>query len=383
MQRAARVRATLEGQILANILNARAVTATNGAVAVTFSDTNYGREAAAAFYAVYFGLYRRPITLMLEHEVAKPDYSAEIAALSAAGGDKLVIFGDFGTSANALIEQSIISGAFDDFALGSAAYASSLVANLPIDRTVVGLVPIDLQYGPHDLLREYAIANGVMTNGALVTGNGAAFPDFISGNSSGNLLNGSTMADVILGEAGNDTISGGRGNDSIYAGVDDDGIFGGTGYDVISGGPGNDRVLAGVGNDNLYGDDGHDWLSGEMGNDRLFGGAGADTLNGGHGNDTLDGGIGNDVLFGGSGVDTFVFRSGSGQDRIVDFLAGRNDVLWLDDALWQGALTAEQVVSQFGVVSAQGVVLTFASGDSLQIDRFHSVSALVAYIDIV
>jgi Ca2+-binding RTX toxin-like protein len=41
-----------------------------------------------------------------------------------------------------------------------------------------------------------------------------------------------------------------------------------------------------------------------------------DDPNGGH--DWLDGGLGDDRLDGGSGLDTYFYRTGQGQDRIID-----------------------------------------------------------------
>ena len=69
--------------------------------------------------------------------------------------------------------------------------------------------------------------------------------------------------------------------------------------------------------------DGADRIAGGAGDDRLFGGAGDDALMGGRGRDRLDGGGQDDRLAGGRGADEFVFRPGSGHDRIVDF---RDDV---------------------------------------------------------
>ncbi|MDO6962731.1 calcium-binding protein [Rhizobium alvei] len=54
-------------------------------------------------------------------------------------------------------------------------------------------------------------------------------------------------------------------------------------------------------------------ITGNSGANRLFGNGGADTL---------EGGTGNDRLTGGYGADKFVFASGDGQDRILDFTAG-------------------------------------------------------------
>ena len=75
--------------------------------------------------------------------------------------------------------------------------------------------------------------------------------------------------------------------------------------------------------------DGDDKLHGGLGNDKLFGGVGRDKLFGDQGHDTLDGGIGNDVLAGGAASDRFVFHTGAGHDRIVDFDAkgGDHDVI--------------------------------------------------------
>jgi len=69
--------------------------------------------------------------------------------------------------------------------------------------------------------------------------------------------------------------------------------------------------------------DGADRLAGGAGDDRLFGGAGDDALVGGRRRDRLDGGGQDDRLAGGRGADEFVFRPGSGSDRVVDF---RDDV---------------------------------------------------------
>jgi Ca2+-binding RTX toxin-like protein len=370
--------AAIDGRTLAHILNASNIRS----AVVSFSDSDYGREAAAAFDAIYRGVHRRTITGVFEHDIGKSDYSADVAQLSAVGGDILVIFADFGTSARALIEQSILSGAYDDFALGRTAYSPLLTNIIPGDRTVTGIEPLDLPYGPHDLFRPYNITNGTITNGAFFAGNGV-LASVIAGTASGNSLMGGATTDLLLGDAGNDTITGGRGGDFVYAGADDDTVFGGAGYDMVSGGTGNDNVSAGSGNDTLYGEHADDRLQGEMGRDRLFGGEGNDSLYGGHGNDTLDSGAGSDLLMGGSGVDTFVFRRGSGQDQIADFLRGRGDAIQLDHQLWQGNLTVQQVIAQFGSVSNGAVLLSFADGDSLQIDRFTDLTLLVTYIEII
>ena len=81
----------------------------------------------------------------------------------------------------------------------------------------------------------------------------------------------------------------------------------------------------------LSGTSGADFLTGGSGDDALWGNAGADTLSGmggkdfldgGNGADTLIGGTGNDTLRGGAGLDTFVFNTGDGSDKILDFQNG-------------------------------------------------------------
>jgi Ca2+-binding RTX toxin-like protein len=370
--------ATEEGQRIAKMLN----TAHVQSAVVTFSDTDYGREAAAAFDAVYRGLFGRTITGMLQHQINKSEYSAEVAILAALGGDILVIFADFATSARGILTSSVESGAYDDYALSSTAYSPTIPTLLELGDTVAGLRPLDIPNGPHNLYQAYTFSSGVLTAGALVAAPGVPLPNLVQGSTTDNRLVGTTRADVMLGEAGRDTLSGGRGNDFIYGGSDDDTLAGNSGYDTISGGQGNDTLSAGTGNDVVFGDDGHDVLRGDFGYDALNGGIGNDTLFGGSGADTLDGGVGDDLLYGGSDVDTFVFTTGAGRDRIADFLAGRGDILQLDDALWQGNLTADQVVAQFGSISNGNLLLTFSTGDVLQIDRYTNLSALAAYIEI-
>lgn len=94
--------------------------------------------------------------------------------------------------------------------------------------------------------------------------------------------------------------------------------------DLINGFGGDDRLYGNKGNDRLDGGSGKDYLSGGAGNDILLGKTGSDRLNGGGGADKLEGGSGADRLAGGSGSDAFIFKGRWGQDRIDDFLNGRD-----------------------------------------------------------
>lgn len=197
--------------------------------------------------------------------------------------------------------------------------------------------------------------------------------DVINGRGGNDVLRGGLGSDTISGGAGNDLMEGGAGNDLLVAGQGTDIVRGGSGIDtlridsladlrvdlavgtaqaftggsvtvtgaenlrggsgndrlsgtegtnVIEGRDGNDHMLGRGGNDILRGNAGRDTLDGGAGNDRLEGGAGDDRLLGGAGDDRLDGGTGNDILTGGAGADIFVFRLGSGQDRVTDFQDG-------------------------------------------------------------
>jgi hypothetical protein len=118
---------------------------------------------------------------------------------------------------------------------------------------------------------------------------------------------------------GNDSVQLGGGVKVIYSGAGNDRATGfataeffdmGTGDDYAFGARGRDTLRGGYGDDRLWGGDDHDTLYGSPGNDTLWGG---------QGNDVLVGGQGNDVLLGESGADRFVFKAGSGHDRITDF----------------------------------------------------------------
>ncbi|MCF6233625.1 MAG: endo alpha-1,4 polygalactosaminidase [Rhodobacteraceae bacterium] len=149
-------------------------------------------------------------------------------------------------------------------------------------------------------------------------------------------------------------------------------LVGGAGRDVIKARKGNDVVEGLGGNDTLKGGLGRDRLFGNDGQDRLFGNAGKDHLNGGDGQDRLFGGAGRDRLTGGEDADRFIFRAGSGQDKVLDFQDGM-DVIVVDDALWTGTRTAAEVLNEFGTQDGNHFELDFGSGDILFIR--HATSA--------
>ena len=86
----------------------------------------------------------------------------------------------------------------------------------------------------------------------------------------------------------------------------------------------NNKVLCTDQNDRIYGNGGNDYIMTYGGNDTLYGGSGNDVLNGGAGDDILEGGTGNDTLKGGTGNDQYIFKTGDGHDRIIEYARSSN-----------------------------------------------------------
>ncbi|MEM9431381.1 MAG: ABC transporter substrate-binding protein [Pseudomonadota bacterium] len=126
-----------QGDVLANILNDRGVSE----VAVTYTNNDYGKGFADAFIAAYEGL-GGSVSISAPHEDGKGDYSAEVGALAAAGGDVLVVLGYADQGGVGIMQASIDTGAFDLFALGDGMFADSLIETLGADiEGTVGSVP--------------------------------------------------------------------------------------------------------------------------------------------------------------------------------------------------------------------------------------------------
>ena len=156
--------------------------------------------------------------------------------------------------------------------------------------------------------------------------------------------------------------------DKLVGDLYDDLILGKDGRDRLYGAEGNDTLVGGAHNDLLDGGSGNDELRGDGGHDTLLGGDGDDRLYGRRGNDVLDGGAGNDRLSGSTWADTFVFGTGYGTDRILDMNVAEGDRIQLSAALWDGTMTAFEVIEEFGSFDlADRVVLRFDGGEVLHI----------------
>lgn len=249
-----------------------------------------------------------------------------------------------------------------------------------------------------DLVNVFHIARGTFIENAYLGGG----DDVVTGNFVNNWIRSGTGDDVVFGNGGNDRLIlaggadlgyGGNGNDTVDGGFGDDRMFGGNGDDRMFGGNGSDIVNGAAGKDVIFGGNGQDTIQGGNGNDKIFAGAQNDSISGGFGkdyiadgfgNDTINGGWGSDMIVfaqgddtatGGGGVDYFVFGSNDGNDRVTDFTLG-TDVLRLDDALWDGDLSAEEVIEAYASVDSAQTVFTFDDGEILTLSSVTDLGAL-------
>ena len=85
-------------------------------VALTYTNNDYGKGLADSFSAAYEAAGGE-VTISASHEDGKADYSAEVGALAAAGGEILVVAGYLDQGGKGIIQASIDTGAFDIFVL--------------------------------------------------------------------------------------------------------------------------------------------------------------------------------------------------------------------------------------------------------------------------
>ncbi|MDF1668981.1 MAG: ABC transporter substrate-binding protein [Roseovarius sp.] len=99
-----------QGQVMTDVLMDAGIKE----VALTYTNNDYGKGLADAFAAA-FGEAGGTITINAAHEDGKADYSAEVAALAAAGGERLVVAGYVDQGGSGIVRASLDSGAFDSF----------------------------------------------------------------------------------------------------------------------------------------------------------------------------------------------------------------------------------------------------------------------------
>ena len=230
-------------------------------------------------------------------------------------------------------------------------------------------------------------------------------PDNIRGTFGDNVLRGESNVDYLFGRRGNDVLDGGIGDDVLFGGVGADTLVGGLGRDRAQYSESTQGVvvdlqfsqyntgeavgdvyvsiedLAGSAfNDSLFGTSYANQLFGRDGADAIFGRGGNDYLNGGAGADRLDGGTDNDTLRGGTHADTFVFNAG--RDVIEDFRLSDQDRVLLEDGLYGGGLTAQEMVATYASVVGNTVVFDFGAGATLTLQGLSSLSGIAGAVDL-
>jgi len=101
-------------------------------VALTYTNNDYGKGLADAFQKEYEAKGGK-VTVSISHEDGKADYSAEVGALAAAGGDVLVVAGYLDQGGKGIIQGSLDTGAFDKFVLPDGMVGDTLGAAIGSD----------------------------------------------------------------------------------------------------------------------------------------------------------------------------------------------------------------------------------------------------------
>lgn len=112
-----------EGEVMADVLTEHGVKS----IALTYTNNDYGKGLAEAI-ATSFTAKGGVVTINASHEDGKADYSAEVAALAAAGGDLLVVAGYLDQGGKGIIQASLDSGAFTKFGLPGGMVGDNLPA---------------------------------------------------------------------------------------------------------------------------------------------------------------------------------------------------------------------------------------------------------------
>ncbi|MEL7098405.1 MAG: ABC transporter substrate-binding protein [Pseudomonadota bacterium] len=99
-----------QGVVMTEVLMEEGITE----VAVTYTNNDYGKGLADSFQAA-FEAAGGTVTINAAHEDGKADYSAEVGALAAAGGERLVVAGYVDQGGSGIVRAALDTGAFDTF----------------------------------------------------------------------------------------------------------------------------------------------------------------------------------------------------------------------------------------------------------------------------
>ena len=126
-----------QGEVVADILQEMDI----HEAAMTYTNNDYGKGLADSIEA-NFTKRGGHITISAPHEDGKGDYSAEVAALAAVGGEILIVAGYLDQGGKGIIQGALDSGAFDQFFLPDGMIGDSIVEAIGPDLNgSVGTVP--------------------------------------------------------------------------------------------------------------------------------------------------------------------------------------------------------------------------------------------------
>jgi branched-chain amino acid transport system substrate-binding protein len=114
-----------EGEIAADIMTERGIKT----AALTYTNNDYGKGLAEAIQKA-FEAKGGTITISAAHEDGKADYTAEVGALAAAGGDILIVAGYLDQGGVGVIRAALDTGAFSLFQLPGGMIGDNLTAAL-------------------------------------------------------------------------------------------------------------------------------------------------------------------------------------------------------------------------------------------------------------
>jgi len=117
-----------QGVVMTDIIMERGIKE----VAVTYTNNDYGKGLADAFQTA-FEEKGGSVTISASHEDGKADYSAEVGALAAAGGEVLVVAGYLDQGGKGVIQGALDTGAFETFVLPDGMVGDSLPAAIGED----------------------------------------------------------------------------------------------------------------------------------------------------------------------------------------------------------------------------------------------------------
>ncbi|MCZ0963295.1 ABC transporter substrate-binding protein [Paracoccus benzoatiresistens] len=113
-----------QGEVMAEIMMEKGIKN----AAITYTNNDYGKGLADAF-AASFQEKGGTITVNAAHDDGKADYSAEVAALAAAGGDALVVVGYVDQGGSGVVRAALDTGAFDTFVFPDGMVGQALIDN--------------------------------------------------------------------------------------------------------------------------------------------------------------------------------------------------------------------------------------------------------------